>query len=288
MSPSPLSTIEIRNMKEDDFLDAEQLLLAGYGGSPGRIPELKRLMEIQPDGWFIALRDGQPSGMGGAVIYDHFAYIGMMVVLPHLQRQGIGRRIFETILEWIARYNCRLALLDATEAGAALYRHYGFQEVDQARQYICQNPSHPSHPSPYVHAATIADLAKLAEFDAPLFGSNRERVFQAYWKDYQDRCLIKLDSNGHIRGYLIAQPNRLGAWAALTPDDASELMESAFALPFEGEVNVIAPAANKHAEQVLAAAGFRFERALPHMASNLEPIPRRRDLLYGQISFAIG
>ncbi|MGB9585846.1 MAG: GNAT family N-acetyltransferase [Anaerolineales bacterium] len=288
MCPSPISTIAIRLMKEDDFLDAEQLLLAGYGGSPGRVAELERLLTIQPDGWFFACIGDQPVGMGGAVLYDRFAYIGMMVVLPAWQRQGIGRKIFEHILDWIERNKIPLALLDATEAGAALYRQYGFNEVDQACQYICVQSPTVSHPSPLVNLATMQDIPELAEFDRPLFGANRMRVFQTYLKDYPERFFIKRDEQGRIRGYLLAQSSRLGAWAALTSDDAFDLVEAALSLPFEGELNVIAPAANPSVAQLLAQLGFRFERALPHMASKNEYINRHRDLIYGQISFAIG
>ncbi len=288
MATKPFSTLEIRLISHEDLEFAEQLLLAGYGGQPGRIPELNRLLEIQPDGWFFAWRDGQPSGMGGAVLYDYFAYLGMMVVLPSLQRQGIGRRIFEAILEWISYHDRHLALLDATEAGAALYRQYGFSAIDQVRQYICSQLPLNAHPSPSINEVTFADLPQLAEFDAPLFGSNRAKVFQTYLQDFQGRFLFKHSLDGQITGYLLAQPNRLGAWAALTPDDASELLEAAFALPFEGEVNVIVPAVNQWAEKILASAGFQFEHALSHMANGLVSIPRRRDLIYGQISFAVG
>ena len=280
--------INIRLMKEADLEVAEQLLVAGYGGSTGRIPELKRLLKIQPDGWIFACQNDQPVGLGGSVIYDHFAYIGMMVVLPQMQRHGIGRKIFESILARINEYKCDLALLDATESGAALYQHYGFKPVDQACQYVNLQPSVISHPCPAIDLVSSRDLKELAEFDAPLFGSNRLRVFQAYWDDFKERFLFKHNSKGEISGYLLALPSRIGPWAALTPEDAGELMEAAFVFHFDNEVSVIAPAANPNAERIFTEAGFQFSRALPHMANKAVNIARRRDLIYGQTSFAIG
>lgn len=280
--------IRICPIQAKDLAKAKEILDAGYGEAPGRENELKRLFRIQSEGWFFACREQDPVGMGGAILYDRFAYIGMMAVLPAFQRQGYGRAIFEHILDWLRKQGCTTYLLDATPAGAALYRQYHFTELDFACQYVCNQPSVRDHPSPRVDLLREDQLPELVAFDRQYFGADRERLLRVYLADYPDRCLVKRDAKGRIRGFLIAQVQRPGPWVACTVDDATDLLEAALFLPFEGEVNVIAPAANPYAESLFQSFGFQFLRALPHMGRGLLPSPCQRQFIYGQTSFALG
>ncbi len=287
MTSLPLS-LEFHLIQPSDLEIVEEMVLAGFGGSPGRQSELNRLLKLQPDSWFIARRGADPVGMGGAMLYDHFAYINMMIVFPQAQRQGIGSAVFEHILSLLDRRGYPLALLDATPMGEPLYRKYGFVEIDQARQFLCQQPPHRQHPHPSIDALSAKDLPEVAAFDAPIFGANRLKVFEAFLADYPGRLLAKRSPRGEISGYLLAQPSRLGPWSALTPDDAADLMDAALSLPFQNTLDVIVPAANPHAEALFLASGFHFERALPHMKRGTFSVTPQRHLLYGQTSFALG
>lgn len=280
--------IRICPIQAKDLAKAKEILDAGYGEAPGRENELRRLFRIQPEGWFFACRGKEAVGMGGAILYDRFAYIGMMAVLPSFQRQGYGRAIFEHVLDWLRQQGCMTYLLDATPAGAALYRQYHFTELDFARQYICNRPLGTAHPSRHVDLLSEAELPELVDFDQQYFGANRERLLRVYFADYPERCLVKRDARGQICGFLIAQAQRPGPWVACSVEDAGDLLEAALSLSFEGEVNVIAPAANRSAEGLFEHFGFQFLRALPHMGWGLLPSPCQRQFIYGQTSFALG
>jgi GNAT superfamily N-acetyltransferase len=280
--------VSIRPISAEDIGIAKEILDAGYGEAAGRENELKRLLRIQREGWFLACHGRNAVGMGGAILYDRFAYIGMMAVLPAYQRQGYGRAIFEHVLDWLREQGCMTYLLDATPAGAALYRQYHFRELDYARQYLCPQVPQSAHPSPKIDFVGEEQLGEVVAFDRQLFGANRERLLRVYWADYPDRLLVKRDAQGKLRGFLLAQPQRLGPWLAFTPDDAADLLEAALTLPFEGEINVIAPAANPSAEKLLQAVGFQFLRALPHMGWGQLPAPCQRQFIFGQTSFALG
>ncbi|GAB4480245.1 MAG: hypothetical protein Kow0088_21680 [Anaerolineales bacterium] len=280
--------IVIRPIKREDLPRAKEILDAGYGEAPGRENELRRLLRIQSEGWFFACQGMQAVGMGGAILYDHFAYIGMMAVLPAYQRQGIGRAIFEHVLDWLREQGCLTYLLDATPAGAALYRQYHFVELDQARQYVCTQPPRGTHASARVDLVRESDLAELMAFDRDLFGADRERLVRVYLADFSDRFLIKRDLNGKVCGFLLAQPQRLGPWMARSVEDAADLLAAALALPFEGEINVIAPAANPFAQALFEQNNFHLLRALPHMGWGKLPSPCQRQFIYGQTSFALG
>lgn len=281
-------SVYIRSLKEGDLAVARQILDASYGEAPGRENELERLLRIQSEGWFFVCRGTEAVGMGGAIRYDTFAYIGMMAVLPQFQRHGYGRALFEHVLDWLREQGCLTFLLDATPAGANLYRQYHFVKLDQARQYVCKQPPGGFRPCARVDLAKESNLADLLAFDRELFGADRERLLRVYLADFGERFLVKRDPLGRVCGFLIAQPQRPGPWVARSVEDAADLLEAAFSLPFDGEINVIAPAANSFAEELLARYGFHFLRALPHMGWGRLPSPCQRQFIYGQTSFALG
>lgn len=280
--------IRICPIQAKDLAKAKEILDAGYGEAPGRENELKRLFRIQPEGWFFACRGKEAVGMGGAILYDRFAYIGMMAVLPAFQRQGYGRAIFEHVLDWLRQQGCMTYLLDATPAGAALYRQYHFTELDFARQYLCSQPPQSTHPSPRIDLLTEDQITELVVFDRQFFGADRERLLRVYLADYPNRFLVKRNVHGKVSGFLVAQAQRPGPWVACSIDDAADLLEAAFTLTFDGDINVIAPAANPHAESLFRQYGFQLMRELPHMGWGLLPSPCQRQFIYGQTSFALG
>jgi len=77
--------------------------------------------KIQPDGYFLAERDGTPVGMLGTTIYSAFAYVGLVAILPACQQQGIGWALMEYLPAWLDQQQVRLVLPDASPAGQLLY-----------------------------------------------------------------------------------------------------------------------------------------------------------------------
>src|SRR5512144_255210 len=128
--------ISIRVLTEADLDIADAIMIPAYGVPRSRKRDLRRYLALQPDGWLLALLDGEPAGMGGAIDYGPFAYIGLMAVLPALQRRGIASAIMDRLLAWVAARGCPTALLDASPAGERLYEKLGFVDDDTVVQYI--------------------------------------------------------------------------------------------------------------------------------------------------------
>jgi GNAT superfamily N-acetyltransferase len=88
-------------------------------------------------GWLaISPVDGEAIGSGGVVIDQHppgpnnlsgrMGYIMNMVTLPPYRRQGIGRRMVQAMIEWLAKQGIHRITLHATEMGRPLYADLGF------------------------------------------------------------------------------------------------------------------------------------------------------------------
>lgn len=89
----------------------------------------------------VAERDGKVIGTIMAWRYgDDFATLGMVIVSPAAQGQGLGRKLMEAMLE---RLKGRSVVLNATEEGLPLYRKLGFVETGTIYQHQAVAPAMP-------------------------------------------------------------------------------------------------------------------------------------------------
>ena len=281
-------SLTISLMTPDDIPAANAVCMAAYQRG-SRAAELALYRALQPDGWLLALMDGEPVGTVGMMDYGPFGYIGLMSVHPDAQRQGIGRTLMERVLALLRERDCPVALLDASEAGRPLYTALGFVAEDTAVFYARTTDETPTAPDGVaVSLAHADDLPALTAFDTSLFGADRSAVLAAYLADLPGRVFVARDETRNMTGFVCAQPRMLGPWMAATPQVAAALLARALALPFDDAPTVIAPAANVDAAPLLARYGFVARRATCHMRLGGVPLLARRARLFGQASFAIG
>ncbi len=282
-------TLHIRTLTPADFTAADAILAAAYNRTYSSVASLGRYLALEPEGWLWATLDGVQAGLVGAISYGSRAWVGLMAVDPPLQRRGIARALLAALLDWLEARRCPLVLLDASDSGAPLYRQFGFEEVDQAHLYLREQEAGSGGPiPPSVAPMRPTDLANVAAFDALLFAADRRRVLASYYADDSTRAFISRDGAGAVDGYLIAQNAQLGPWAATNAAAAEALLRTALTLPFTEPPRVIVPAANQHAAGLLSRYGFALQRRLAHMQRGVPVQVARRDLLYGQASFALG
>jgi GNAT superfamily N-acetyltransferase len=286
--------LSIRRLTEADLDSANEVLYAAYDAVPGQPTELPRCLKLQPEGWRLAAFGDLVVGVGGAVDYGPFSYIGLVGVLPEMQRHGIGRALMEHLIDWLHARRCPSILLDASAAGAPLYDRLGFITDDRATLLRCDCvnvlsfPTPPSHYRELVSEMRERDLPAVGAFDWPRFGAERPAVLASYLADFPHRAFVSRNRDDKISGFLIAQERRIGPWVAETYDDAERLLLHALTLPFEDNMPMaIIPACNRDAERLLTRYGFHPLRTLRHMRLG-EPVRRERTKIYGQASFALG
>ena len=280
--------VAIRGLTEADIVAADEIFRSAFHTSVDRLADLERYVALQPDGWLFATVQGMPVGLVGAVDYGPFAYIGMMAVRPEFQRHGIGHTLMRQLLARLDARGTPMALLDASEAGAPIYMQLGFVQEDLACLFEHPHYTPAQARAEYVHLMQRQDLELVADLDAPIFGAGRASLFRILLADFPERAFVTRDEAGQVSGYLFAQPGRLGPWVAKRRQDAQALLQAAMSLPFEAAPVVIAPQMNAAAIELLERFGFQFKRSCRHMRRGGSNVPSRRDLIYGQTSFAVG
>ncbi len=160
----------MRPLREDD-LAAAQLLSSGMGW-PHLVSDWAMLLALG-DGVAAVNQSGSLIGTGMWWACDaRHATLGMMLVAPAWQGQGIGRRLLGSLL---ARTAGRSLMLNATEVGQALYADMGFVATGEVEQYqgrFMAAPS-PACQGSMLRVLHTDDVAQVAALDAAAFGAPR-------------------------------------------------------------------------------------------------------------------
>src|SRR5579859_1790755 len=123
-----LIEISVQTLKKTDLDIASEIARAAFETPYNQKADLHRFLALQPDGWWLASRDGIPVGLAGLIDHGPFAYVGMVSVLPSVQRHGVGKALMRHLLAWSDARGCPTVLLDATPSGAPLYAQFDFVE----------------------------------------------------------------------------------------------------------------------------------------------------------------
>jgi ribosomal protein S18 acetylase RimI-like enzyme len=280
-------SITIRNLADDDLVKADTLLSAAFQSPVSRIQDLHFYRQIEPDGWFVALLEGNLVGMVGAVNYRVFAHVGLMAVNPSAQRKGIGLTLMQFLLTKLDQ-QVPMIFLDASEVGRPLYNRLGFVAFDGSVTYRQRRSFTNEVCTSNIQAIANRDLDEIVKWDQGIFGANRKKVFQALLDMYPQRAFLQRDTDGQLSGYIFAQKNRIGPWVMLQRCNAGELLLTALALPYEGTISIVVPAVNQEAVILLQQYGFEQVRNNQRMGRHTENIPGQRELIYAQTSLAVG
>jgi len=280
--------ISISPLSENDLEIADSIVRSAFDLSESRLAEICRYFALQPDGWLLATLQDEPAGVVGAINYGPFTYLGMMTVRKEFQRKGIGQALLQHMLNWTQQQGISLLRLDASEAGFPLYARFGFSVFDQALLFQLPDHSHLSNYSQHFCLLRIDDIQVLVDFDTPIFGASRAALFRALLTDFADRAFAVYDKSGHMNGYLFAQSQRLGPWAARSPQDAEKLLQAALTLPYDEPPLAIVPKLNLAAADLLKRFDFQLKLSNHHMQQGGSTLPGQRNLIYGQTSFGIG
>jgi GNAT superfamily N-acetyltransferase len=202
---------DIRELTPDGLDDA--FALSSAAGWNQRIDDWRMLLALAPRGCFAAWSRDQMVGTAIGIDYGGFGWIAMMLVHPAHRKRGLGRRLLEAAVNAVP--SDRLMRLDATPLGRPLYQSYGF--VDEARLTRFVAPAiadraaasaEPGETSLGVRPLGRADLARVVDVDARVFGGNRHAVLEWALAAAPELSWI-LQNDGDVPEYCFGRRGRL-------------------------------------------------------------------------------
>jgi GNAT superfamily N-acetyltransferase len=189
-----------------------------------------RLMLGFGRGWGISAPDGTLAASTVALPYGaDFAWIAMVLVLPEHRRRGYASRLLRVALAEMEKQK-RVALLDATPAGHAVYVQEGFRDFwsfkrfSLSKAFSIKERANPPKPLESAH------WPQLLALDAVAFGGSREAVLRNL-AGRQPKAAFVAERNGQVTGFVLAREGReamqVGPLVARDGGTARELLAAA-------------------------------------------------------------
>jgi Acetyltransferases len=173
--------VDLRRMTPEDLAAAHDL--SHEQKWPHRIEDWEMLLSLGFG--YVAERDGPDGrrdiiGTTMAWLYgDDAATLGMVIVSPHAQGMGIGRRLMDAVLHDLGD---RTVLLNATDEGAPLYRKMGFEPIGPVFQHqgaAFAVPMAELIPDERVRPLGAKDMPTLRDLARQASGMNRDALLDA-------------------------------------------------------------------------------------------------------------
>lgn len=253
------STLTIRTMQRHDLAMVLDWA-AAENWNPG-VGDVEPFLAADPQGFFLAERDGQAVGSISAVAYDrHFGFVGLYIVRPECRGLGYGRALFRHALNYLGN---RTIGLDGVPAQQAYYGRQGFEFAYRTLRY--EGAGSPGLAAQGAAAEEIAELRSLpvdalAAYDAQVFPALRGAFLEA-WIRQPGVVARGIVRSGRLAGYAVLRPSRAGyRLGPLLADDAAAadtLFEGLLAAVPGATVYLDAPEPNRAATELARRRGMQ-------------------------------
>ncbi len=214
MNTATQTRVRVRKMQPEDIPAAREL--SRQQEWPHRAVDWEFL--FRHGSGFIADADGQVVGTTLVWPYgEDAANLGMVIVSPQCQGQGIGSRLMEAALDALGDRTVRL---NSTEEGLALYGKFGFQPVGRIFQHqglVDSVPLIELRPNERVRPVGRADRAAVTELDRSASGVDRGALISAILETARG---VIFDSNNSPVGFALLR--RFGRGFAIGPTVAPD------------------------------------------------------------------
>ena len=164
--------------------------------------DLEIFLQLSPDDCRVAVSEGNIVGSVTTIRYQQaFSWIGMLLVDPSYQRQGIGMQLLQEALH-ILRNEASIKL-DATPAGREVYLKMDFK--DEFRLSRMQSTVRPSMlKTTKARPVQEEDIQKISAFDQNIFGASRKLLLE--WTHTGSPHLAFLVAEGtEVTGYCLGR-----------------------------------------------------------------------------------
>jgi GNAT superfamily N-acetyltransferase len=257
-----------------DHLDGA-LALSTLMGWNQRLEDWRTLIELAPEGSFVAHDAGRVVGTAIGLDYVHCGWVAMMLVAPEYRGRGLGARLLEAAMAAIPpQVPIRL---DATPLGRPLYERHGFVLETSLTRHV--RPAGTTAPTIAAGVVRLppGDLHDVASLDAAIFGGVRSRLLERIhtagpefaWRAAGAPIQYCLGRSGRLF-------NQIGPIAASSPGTAIALASAA--LPNSCGQAVVVDAYDAHEEFTawLGSSGFEAQRPLYRMRrpGSVAAVPR--------------
>jgi GNAT superfamily N-acetyltransferase len=257
--------IRVRRMTAADVpLGMELKRLAGWNQTEA---DWRRLLDLEPDGCFVAELDGTPSATLGTCVFGAVAWVAMVLVHPRVRGRGLAKALLAHALDYLERCGVSSVRLDATPMGQPLYARFGFAVQYSLWRHEGVLPSAGDEPVSHVETAPPEQYEEMVRRDREVTQTDRGKLLLRLFAE-RPAAVRVVRQDGRVAGFLA---ERTGTEALLlgpcvaTADAGRALLLDAFARHVGERVFLDVPERNRHALTLAAARGLTVQRQLVRM-----------------------
>ena len=213
-----------------------------------------------------------------------FSWIGMVLVDPVYQRQGIGKQLLQKALQVLQ--DEETIKLDATPAGREIYLKLNFVDEYRLNRMVI-NSSEEKLEVSTARPLQKNDLNELAEFDRKTFGADRKPLLKWMFEEAPEYAFIIKEKN-EIMGYCLGRhgynSNHVGPVVAKDFAIAKDLVAAALNNNLNQSIILDVLHFDQEWMKWLISAGFTEQRSLIRMyhgSNRFAGIPEKQFAILG-------
>ena len=166
--------IKISSMECSDLAYAKSLTdIEGWGHQEN---DFRRLLELDPQGCFVAWYGDTRVGIATTVSYDQYSFLGNIIVEKQHRGRDIGPALMRHAIDYLDGKGTKTIELDGVLPAVAMYRHMGFQEKYYSLRLV-RAPQHRAHTPSAV--SLCSEPTALVEFDFQQTGIKRQALIRS-------------------------------------------------------------------------------------------------------------
>jgi GNAT superfamily N-acetyltransferase len=163
----------------------------------------RRLLDLQPDGCFVAELDGIPAGTVTTCRFGLVAWVAMMLVHESFRSRGIGRALMSRAIDELDSAGVRTIRLDATSLGRPLYESLDFVAETTFARYLGILP--PANWPPSDNELRASEwIERMVALDLQVTGTDRGRLLNRLANEYPASLRVAVET-GEIAGFLLSR-----------------------------------------------------------------------------------
>jgi len=245
--------------------------------------DLKRIIDFEPEGCFIALDGEQRLGIVTAITYGNVGWIGNLLVEKSTRRRGTGTKLVKEALEYMQKKDVKIPKLYCFPKRIPFYRRLGFKTEINVQVMVGKG-----------RKITFSEVKKLSEdtlyeiliLDKKIFGADRSRLLYKLHQEFPKNCFAAYYKKKLV-GYIMANGSEdeyeLGPWVCLPKYQnryAEQLLRAGINSLYPKIIDLSTPLNNMMIENILANYCFKKQGIAVRMGC--------RDSSLGNIESVLG
>lgn len=243
----------------------------------------------------VGLTDGNGKLIASAMAlpYGAFGWVCMVLVAPDWRRRGLATALMNDVIERLTSKSI-VPGLDATPDGREVYRRIGFLDIYGLERLVAERAelTAVAPDGSEIRPLADADMAAVAQFDAPVFAGDRAALLR-HLRDREPARAFGAWRDGELAGYVLARDGRtwtqIGPVIAVNTATAMALIAGA-AQAGSGPNALLMDVMDYHTEVLdwLKAGGFEYQRPYIRMIHGSDEPLDRKELVFSPAGPELG